>query len=139
MKWHGIQAYLSRKQKNMKRYVLIVCLLVVGISAFSKHKHRNKSKSHSTVHVISKKRDTFYFRVEQPMIGGEIHVVNQLGDTIATAPIMRKHALVDFYYEEPGRYSIVVSKGNTSQTFDFEKTSPSPYVLIEREKMTIYQ
>jgi hypothetical protein len=73
------------------------------------------------------------------MVGGQIDVINEKGDTIATTSIMRKHALVDFYYENPGHYTVVVSKGNISEAFDFDKKSPSPYVLMEREKMTIYQ
>lgn len=123
----------------MKRYILITCLLIISTAAFSKHKHRNKSKTHSPVHVISKKRDTFYFRVEQQMVGGEIHVISKNGDTLAIAPIMRKHALIDFYYEDEGQYTIVVSKGNNSLSFDFEKKTPSPYILVEREKLNIFQ
>jgi hypothetical protein len=119
----------------MKPYLIATCLLIASASAFSKE----RPKPHAQVHVISKKRDTFYFRVNQELVGGQVKVLNESGDTVATAPIMRKHALIDFFYENPGHYKIVICKGNVSQSFDFDKKSPSPYVAVERERLNIFQ
>jgi hypothetical protein len=120
----------------MKPFITIACVLIAG-TVFSKEAVR--PKPHAPVHVISKKRDTFYFRVHHQMLGGQIKVISENGDTVATAPLTRKHALVDFFYEDPGRYTIIICKGDVSQSFDFVKKSASPYVLVERERLSILQ
>lgn len=113
----------------MKQTLILTCLLIVGIQSFAKE--TPAKQAHSAVHVVSRRLDTFIFRTHKEMIGAEIAIYSENGEKMKTEVLTKRHGLVDFYYENPGVYKIVITKGETSETFEYNKTTPSPYIPVE--------
>jgi hypothetical protein len=77
------------------------------------------------VKVISTKRDIFYFKVEKEFVGALIEVFDKHGNKVIEQHIDKKKVIVDFYYDQPGKYTIRVSNGTEEQIFVYEKFGPS--------------
>lgn len=61
------------------------------------------------------------------MMGASIEVRDQEGHVIATQEITHKKSIVDFYFEKPGQFTITITKGERQETFQYIKTTPSPF------------
>ncbi|HEY9005900.1 hypothetical protein [Ohtaekwangia sp.] len=73
------------------------------------------------ISVLSKKRDIFYFKVSHEFIGATVQVFSADGQLLMTEEITRHKALIDFYYEKAGEYTIRIIKDNTEKNFNFSK------------------
>ena len=88
------------------------------------------------VSVLSVKRDIFYFKVEKSFIGATIEVYANDGQLILTETVIRRKAIVDFYLENPGTYTIKLKKDDKEASFTYEKKDTSKLVPIELESIT---
>src|SRR6187401_2336457 len=77
------------------------------------------------VKVLSTKRDIFYFKIEKELIGSTLEVFDKHGTKVIEQRIDKRKVLVDFYYDQPGTYSIRISNGTQEQLFSYEKVEPS--------------
>jgi hypothetical protein len=134
-KWHGIDAGYG-KNKTMRITLILTCILMTSIPSLAKN---NKTKTHSSVRVLAKRMDIFYFKVDEDIIGAEIEVYNDKGEKLITAVITHRHAIVDFFNENPGHYIIKINKGDFNESFDYEKFTPSPFTPIEVSKISLVQ
>jgi hypothetical protein len=108
----------------MKTLKLLVCLFCLCSPAFA------GDNPNPNVSVLSKKRDIFYFKVRQSFIGARIDVRDNDGHIIATEEVRQKKSIVDFYFEKPGTFTITITKGDKQETFQYNKTTPSPFVEV---------
>jgi hypothetical protein len=108
----------------MKTLKLLVGLLLLGTVAFA-----GKSPD-SNVSVLSIKRDIFYFKVCPSMIGALVEVRGEDGKLIASQEISHKKSIIDFYFEKPGHFTITITKGDKQVNFQYDKTTPSPFVEV---------
>lgn len=83
------------------------------------------------ISVLSRKRDIFYFKVCNDFIGAQVEVFSSTGELLATSPIMTNKALIDFYFERPGKYSIKFKKGDEETSFEFTKEAPPPLAVSD--------
>jgi hypothetical protein len=77
------------------------------------------------VKVLSTKRDIFYFKVDKEMVGAMLEVFDKHGTKVIEQRIDKRKVLVDFYYDQPGKYSIRISRGEVERLFEYEKVGPS--------------
>ncbi len=117
--------------KNLLVLIFFATSISVAAQDFS------SAAEHPRVHVISRRLDTFFIRIDQTMIGGELKIYNAHGELLKTGTIMSKRELIDFYYEKAGVYKIVLSKGEHTETFEFEKLTPSPIMPVEISHLNV--
>lgn len=108
----------------MKTLKVLVFLLLLTTTTFA-----GKSPN-SNVSVLSVKRDIFYFKVCPSLLGARVEVTDQDGKIIASQLIRHRKSIVDFYFERPGHFTITITKGDKQITFQYDKTTPSPFVEI---------
>jgi len=108
-------------------------MLCVGLLGTT---HGGKSKN--PVHVISR-MDIFYLKLAKEFVGAELEVYSEDGVRLVSQKIGRRKVLVDFYYETPGKYVIQLTKGDSSQKFDFVKSSPCPETGDLKATITVTQ
>jgi hypothetical protein len=119
----------------MKATLILACLVMMSLSSQA---GKDKPK-HRSIHVVSRSLDCFYFKVSKEVIGAEIEVYSDKGEKLITQTIKGKRTLIDFYYEQPGSYTIKINKGDFTESFEYSKKDPSPFVPIEVEHVKIVQ
>ena len=79
------------------------------------------------IKVVSTKRDVFYFKVDEALVGASLEVYDERGNKMIEQRIEKKRVIVDFYYDQPGRYIIKVAdeEDKIKEVFIFEKFGPS--------------
>jgi hypothetical protein len=85
-------------------------------------------------HVITRKMDIFYFKVHKEMLGSVVEVFAANGEKLTEQTLTRRKNLIDFYNENPGSFTIQITKGSEKETFEYQKKSPSPLIPIEFER-----
>ena len=90
------------------------------------------SSNVSPVRVISTKSNMFYFRVDRSFVGAVIEVLDAEGKLVLADTVAHHKAIIDFYYENPGVYSIKMKKDDRVWTFTFEKTDSYPVMVIQQ-------
>ena len=89
------------------------------------------SATESPVRVISTKSDIFYFKVDRAFVGAIIEVYSPEGVLIISDTVTHHKAIIDFYHQKGGRYSIKIKKNDREAHFTFEKADAHPIVAIE--------
>ncbi len=92
----------------------------------------DKIKSKSPVHVVSSRMDVFYFKVDKIFLGAELEIYSQDGVKLLSQKVEHRKVLIDFYYENPGKYIILLKKGDVQEQFNFIKEDP----CLESDKPT---
>jgi hypothetical protein len=110
----------------MKKLTLILLLLTASAASYARCKN-------APVSVISTKRDVFYFKVNKVLVGSTLEVYSSTGEMIFTAKVCHRKAIVDFYLENAGTYSIKLKKGDKVEEFTYVKESASPLVSVGME------
>ena len=64
------------------------------------------------------------------MLGARVDVRGEDGTLIASQEITHKKSIIDFYFEKPGHFTITITKGDKQVNFQYDKTSPSPFVEV---------
>lgn len=77
------------------------------------------------VKVISTKKEIFYFKVDKEFAGALLEVFDAVGNKVIEQRVDKRRVIVDFYYDQPGRYIIKLSNGNLEEVFVYEKFGPS--------------
>ncbi|MEO5979886.1 MAG: hypothetical protein ABIS36_13380 [Chryseolinea sp.] len=85
----------------------------------------------SPVRVISTKTDIFYFKVDKSFIGAVIEVFSADGALLITDTVSHHKAIIDFYFERAGKYSIKMTKNDREENFTFEKTVENSIVALQ--------
>jgi hypothetical protein len=112
----------------MKLTTVLICLLV-SFTAFG-----NEKPKPTRTHVITRKMDIFYFKVHKEMLGSVVEVFAANGEKLTEQTLTRRRNLIDFYNENPGQFTIQITKGSEKETFEYQKKSPSPLIPIEFER-----
>jgi hypothetical protein len=102
----------------------------IGLTALA-----GKTKSKSSVHLISTRMDVFYFKIDKKFIGSDLEIYSQDGLKVLTQKIDRRKVIIDFYFENPGKFIIMFKKDGHHEEFSFIKTEPcleveKPAVLV---------
>ncbi len=102
----------------MKKIMLSVFALVVGLSAIAR-------PSHPTVKKVAEGMDIVYLKISCPLIGGSIEVYNSSGELMHSEKVTRHKVIVDFYAEPSGEYTISVKKDGVTEELHYSKTTAS--------------
>jgi hypothetical protein len=115
----GAGTFLAQGQSVTKHYVMrnftISALIFSSVIAFSA-----ESKP-IPVSVISISSDIFYFKVDKSFIGASVMVYSPTGQVILNEKVNHHKAIIDFYEEQAGKYTIVVKKDAEAVDFVYEK------------------
>lgn len=130
--WHGIEAYRGKPTK-MKLTLVITCLMI-SLTSLASSKEPKKP-----VHILANRMDCLYLKVEKEMIGAKIEVYSRKGEQLISQTVTKSRALIDFYYEDPGNFTVKITKGDIEISFDYVKRTPSPLIPIEIERVSITQ
>lgn len=103
----------------MKRVLLIssLCVVLLGTS----YGERSKNPVQAVTRM-----DILYLKLAKEFVGAELEIYSEEGVKLLTQKIGKRKVLVDFYYETPGNYVVRVTKGDSSEKFNFQKKSPCP-------------
>jgi hypothetical protein len=88
--------------------VVLLSFLFVSVALATEAK-RKMPCNH--VSIISMKRDVFYFKVDTEFMGSTAQVFDSHGEMQYSVEIHSKRALIDFFYMQPGEYTIKFSHG----------------------------
>jgi len=89
----------------------------------------------SPVTIISTRSDIFYFKLSSSFVGATAEVYSESGELIMTETIVNRKAIIDFYYENAGTYTIKIKKGGEEETFTYKKNNPSPMILLQMDSL----
>jgi len=89
------------------------------------------AKDISPVHVISTKRDIFYFKTEKEFMDATIEVYNEKGTLVMTDTVKYSKTIIDFYNENPGVFIIKIKKGEVETQFEYLKKTSSPFIALD--------
>lgn len=106
--------------KCMKKIMLMTCMILAGFSA-SVHGAKVKKPVQAVCRM-----DVYYFKVAKEFLGAYLEIYSGDGIKLLSQKVGRRQVLVDFYYENPGRYVIQFVKGDSTQEFNFTKDSVCP-------------
>lgn len=101
---------------KLVRLAFLLFFFVLGVSAIAEAKP--KLGSHH-VSVLSIKREIFYFKVDSEFIGATIEVYDSTGILQQTANVTRRRTIVDFFYMNPGIYTVRFAKGDMVEEFKY--------------------
>lgn len=108
----------------MKKITLLA--LVVILSATLK-----LNATTTPVTILSTKSDIFYFKLCSSFVGATAEVYSENGELIMTEKILNRKAIIDFYYENAGTYTIKIKKDGIEENFIYKKGSSSPLIPFE--------
>lgn len=91
------------------------------------------------VKVLSTKREIFYFKVAKELIGARVEVFDLKGNKLAVDSIARKRVIIDFYYDQPGTYTIKITKGEVLESFNYIKQQPSHAERFDGDYIVVVQ
>lgn len=99
------------------------------------------AKSHREVMVLSTKRDVFYFKMCPSFRGATVEVTAADGHVVFSGKMSHLRGMLDFYYEQPGRYVITIGNGaGKIEKFDYVKSSPSPFLEVTQSQgVTLFE
>ncbi len=98
-----------------------------------------ETKSKDPVRIVSSRMDVFYFKLDKEFVGAELEIYSQDGVKILSQKIVRRKVLVDFYYENKGKYIIHLQKGEVVKEFDFVKADACPETEKPAPLITVKQ
>lgn len=91
----------------------MLCVSALGMAAETKMK--------KPVQVITSRMNVFYFKVDKEFLGAELEIYSEDGVKLFSQKITERKVLIDFYYENPGKYNILIRKGEVLEQFTFVK------------------
>ena len=113
--------------------MLMTCMILAGFSALV---HGAKVKK--PVQAVCR-MDVYYFKVAKEFLGADLVIYSGDRVQLLTQKVGRRKVLVDFYYENPGRYVIHFVKGDSTQEFNFTKESVCPETEKPASLITVMQ
>ena len=117
----------------MKKIMLMACMLLAGFSA-SVHGAKEKKMVQAVCRM-----DVYYFKIAKEFLGADLEIYSGDGVKLLSQKVGRRQILVDFYYENPGRYVIHFVKGDSTQEFNFNKDSVCPETEKPEALITVMQ
>jgi hypothetical protein len=98
----------------MKKLSLSVIFFISCIASQANNKR-------PPVSVLSINSDIFYFKVAKSFIGATVEVFGAEGELKLSDKVNRHKAIIDFYEESAGKYTIVLKKDGNVMNFVYEK------------------
>jgi hypothetical protein len=108
-----------------------VLTLIISVFISLSSTQQSDDCKDNEVSILSKKRDIFYFKLCKYFLGARVEVYDPEGKIIATEEITANKALIDFYFEKPGKYAIKFKKGNEQKDFTYNKLTPPPLTVAD--------
>jgi len=105
----------------MKKITLLTWLLFIALLSQAE---TSPTKTPAHVHIVSKRMNVFYFKVDKEFLGADLEIYDMDGKKLFTQKVERRKILIDFYYEDAGKFIIFVKKGDTLEEFQFIKDTP---------------
>lgn len=93
----------------------MLCVFSLGLANATKTKHH--------VHGYSR-MNVFYFKMDKEFLGAELEIFSEDSVQLVTQKISKRKVLIDFYYENAGKYIIRLKKGDELEQFSFTKDTP---------------
>jgi len=93
--------------------LLLAVLLSVSTSAFA-----IQPKEHVDV-VYSKHQNLFVFKANKKLLGAHVEVLSADGYRVTAQRLMKRKMIIDFCDVKSGIYTIVVSKNDLVQKYEF--------------------
>lgn len=99
----------------MKAIRLAAMVILLFCSpAFSK----DKTPVETHVIVLSIKNEIFHFKVSKDFLGAVVVILNQEGLVVHSEKVVKRKTIVDFFHRDPGNYTIKITKGEITETFE---------------------
>jgi hypothetical protein len=96
----------------MKKFVFLACVMFVMCSGVL-------AKSKNPVSIVSTSSSVLYMKFSKEMIGATIEVTDEKGAVVFSQVVSNKKVLIDFYYNESGKYKVKIAKDDNFETFSY--------------------
>jgi hypothetical protein len=96
----------------MKKIVFLACVMFVMCSGVL-------AKSKNPVSIVSTSSSVLYLKFQKSMLGATIEVTDEKGNVVFSQVVNNKKVLIDFYYNEAGKYKVKIAKGDNLETFSY--------------------
>jgi hypothetical protein len=110
----------------MRISILLIVTLLLSFSVKA-----SGDPCENAVEILSTKMDTFYFKLCKDYVGAIVEVQNADSVVLVSKEIVGNKAIVDFYFERPGKYRIKIKVAGKEETFEFEKLAPPPLAVAD--------
>lgn len=77
------------------------------------------AKSKNPVSIVSTSSSVLYMKFSKEMIGATIEVTDEKGAVVFSQVVSNKKVLIDFYYNESGKYKVKITKDDNLETFSY--------------------
>jgi hypothetical protein len=106
----------------MKNLLALTLILASAFSASAMKKKPHHNLQHNCIYVTSMDHRLFCFKSDHDVAGATINVYNFKTDALVISDtIQAKNMAVDFSSMEPGDYIIMITKGDFSRRYVFER------------------
>ncbi len=68
--------------------------------------------------------NVLYFKIDKEFLGAELEIYSMDGKKLFSQKVEHRKVLIDFYYENPGKFIILIKKGDSQEEFEFIKDIP---------------
>lgn len=106
----------------MKKLVVLTVIFATAFSASAMKIRPRRNINHNCIHVIAVDNEIFYFKSDRDVDGAAINVYDfQTGKEVLADTITKKKTIIDMYLQKPADYIIMITKGDFSRRYVFEK------------------
>ncbi|MBN8576982.1 MAG: hypothetical protein KF775_07880 [Cyclobacteriaceae bacterium] len=96
--------------KALVKVVTLITLIAITLPALA----------NDPVDVIYSRNETqVVFKVDRTMVGATVEVISESGTTITAQRLLKRRMVIDFSDVRVGHYTIVVTKDNQVQKFEY--------------------
>lgn len=106
----------------MKKLVVLTVIFATAFSASAMKIRPRRNINHNCIHVIAVDNEIFYFKSDRDVDGAAISVYDfKTGQEVLADTITKKKTIIDMYLQKPADYIIIITKGDFSRRYVFEK------------------
>jgi hypothetical protein len=106
----------------MKNLLVFTLLFATAFSASAMRSRPRRNLQHNCINVISMDAELFYFKSDHDVEGATINVYDfKTGDVVISDTIHSKKTIIDLYFQKPGDYIIMITKGDFSRRYVFQR------------------
>jgi hypothetical protein len=106
----------------MKNLTVLILVFATTFSASAMRNRPGRKLEHNCIYVLSMDADLFYFKSDRDVDGAAINVYDfKTGNVVISDTIHSKKTIIDLYFQKPGDYIIMITKGDFTRRYVFER------------------
>jgi hypothetical protein len=96
----------------MKKYTLVAIIILGMFYSIS-------AKDQNPVSILSTSCSILYLKFNKSMYGAKLEIKNDRDSIVVSEVVNSRKVIIDFYYKDPGKYQITITKDDLLQSFSY--------------------